>query len=149
MPTVELGSDAVHVRLSALEKLGALHGDVCVPLAQLASAESVAAPWQERPWRGLRVGTGLPRAILLGRLVSWNGSTDFCAVYGRRSPALVLHLRPGAPYRLVVITQEDAPALARKINAALPPVAAAEANGEAKDSAAVDAAQAGGNRTGE
>ena len=148
MPTVELSSDAVHVRLSALEKLGALHGDLCIPLAQLASAESVAAPWQERPWRGLRVGTGLPRVILLGRMVSWNGSTDFCAIYGRRAPALVLHLRPGAHYRVVVVTQEDAPALARKINAALPPDAAAEACGEAKK-AAVDAAQVGDNNTGE
>ena len=138
MPAVELSSDKVVVRLSALEKLGALHGDVHIPLAQLARAESTAAVWQDRPWRGIRVGTGLPRAILLGRLLSWNGSTDFCAVYGS-APALVLHLLPGAPFRLVVATAADALALARHINAALPPdAAAATAAAQVDDNEAVE-----------
>ncbi len=111
------------VRLSLLEKLGALHGDLRVPLSAVASASACDAPWQQRPWRGLRVGTGLPWVFLLGRTVSLS-SVDFCAVYGR-GPALVLTLHGGHGFRCVVLTCADAEQLAQRINAALPPKPAA------------------------
>lgn len=121
---VELLTDrdapAVVLRLTPLERLGALMlGDVEVPLSQLASACAVDRPWRERPWRGLRVGTGLPYVVLLGRLVVWPGSpADFAAVFGR-GPALVLELLPGAPWRRVIASTPDAGQLAAALQKAV------------------------------
>ena len=110
---------AVVLRLTLLERLGALVlGDVEVPLAQLAAVRAVDQPWRQRPWQGVRVGTGLPYVVLLGRMV-WPGQTaDFCAVFGR-GPALVLELAPGAPWRRVVASTPDAEQLAAALQKAL------------------------------
>ena len=110
---------AVVLRLTWLERLGALVlGDVEVPLSQLAAARAVDRPWRERPWQGLRVGTGLPYVVLLGRML-WLGQTaDFCAVFGR-GPALVLELVPGAPWRRVVASAADAEQLAAALQKAI------------------------------
>jgi hypothetical protein len=121
MPRVCIEDGAVRLRLSLLERLGALHfGDVCVPLSSVASVHVVASPWRERPWRGLRVGTGLPGVILLGRCVALRQrSVDFVAVRGWRAPALVLQLRAGARYRRVIVTAPDALALAQRVRQAI------------------------------
>jgi hypothetical protein len=121
MPRVSVEDGAVRIRLSPLERLGALHfGDVCVPLSSVASVHVVASPWHERPWRGLRLGTGLPGVILLGRCVALRPrSVDFVAVRGWRAPALVLQLRAGARWRRVVVTAPDAQALAQRVRQAI------------------------------
>jgi hypothetical protein len=128
-PRVSVEDDAVRIRLSLLQRLGAVHfADVCVPLSAIASVHVVASPWRERPWRGLRVGTGLPGVILLGRCVAVRrgelGSVDvdFVAVrrcVGWRAPALVLQLRRGGRWRRVVVTTQDAPALAQRVRQAI------------------------------
>ena len=106
------------LRLSLLERLGALTlGDVTVPFAHLAAASVAQRPWRDRPWRGLRVGTGLPFVLLLGR-TAWLRSVDFVAVFGRGA-ALVLERAPGARWRRVVASAPDAEQLAAALQKAL------------------------------
>lgn len=110
---------AVLLRLSLLERLGALlFRDVSVPLSQLRAASVSQRPWRDRPWRGLRVGTGLPFVVLLGRMLRWRGGADLACVVGQ-GPALVLDLEPGARWRRVVASAPDAEALAVALQAAL------------------------------
>jgi hypothetical protein len=115
MPCAELLEGDLLLKLSLLERLGALRfSDVRVPLASIASVAVSHVPWEERPWRGVRVGTGFPWVILLGRMVT-TSSADFVAVYGRRRPTLVLTLKPGCGWRVVVATLRDADAVAKQV----------------------------------
>ena len=110
---------AVKLRPSLLERVAALVPcAVTLPLSQLARVRVVALPWRDRPWRGLRVGTGLPVALLLGRTVSWSRSTDLVFVRGR-GQALVLDLAPRARWRCVVVSAHDAEQLAERLQGAL------------------------------
>jgi hypothetical protein len=72
---------------SALEKIGALRGNISIPLASVRVVRVSDTPWSEM--RGVRApGTGLPGVISLGTRRG-SGIHDFAAVYGRR-PALVI-----------------------------------------------------------
>lgn len=91
------GHDLV-VRLNSVEKLGALHGSIRVPLDDVAAVQPSNALWDEL--RGLRMpGTGLPGVIALG---TWRfrGGKDFVAVY--RSTGIVVTLANSEWNRLVV-----------------------------------------------
>jgi len=91
------GHDLV-VRLNSVEKLGALHGSIRVPLDDVAAVQPSNAVWDEL--RGLRMpGTGLPGVIALG---TWRfrGGKDFVAVY--RSTGIVVTLANSEWNRLVV-----------------------------------------------
>lgn len=91
------------VRLSALEKLGGLSGDVRVPLSQVVGARVTDRPYAEL--RGMRVGTGLPFVILLGRMI-YLGGKDFVAIYGT-GRTVVVELAAGAPYRRILVSTKD------------------------------------------
>lgn len=123
MPRAELDEQAgvLILRLSLLERLGALRlSDVKVPLANVAAVSVLHEPWRERPWRGVRVGTGLPWVVLLGLTVGLRPrSADFVAVY-RSRPTLVLTLKPGCGWRAVVVTLADAENVAKRLEASLP-----------------------------
>ena len=70
---------ALHVRLSALEKLGALRGDIMIPLRSVTAVRVSDNPWSEE-LRGIRApGTGLPGVISLGTRRG-KGILDFAAV---------------------------------------------------------------------
>jgi hypothetical protein len=97
------GSSLV-VRLSALEKLGALSGDVEVPLARVVGARVTDRPYAEL--RGLRVGTGVPFVIVLGRMIYGSGK-DFVAVYGT-GRTVIVELAEGSPYRRIFVSTDDA-----------------------------------------
>ena len=103
------GSDLV-VRLNALEKIGALRGDVRVPLASVRALRVSNTPWSEL--RGIRAsGTGVPGVIsLCTRRGAWR--PDFAAVYGRR-PVLVIEMTGVSFDRLVVSCADAAGAAAR------------------------------------
>jgi hypothetical protein len=108
-----VGSDLV-VHLSALEKLGAVHGDVRIALSSISSCRVSHEPWTEV--RGIRApGTGIPGVIALG--ARRGGVHDFTAVY-RKVPAVVVELT-GAKFDRLVISQEDADEAAASINQAL------------------------------
>jgi hypothetical protein len=114
MATVEISPAALHVRLGRLERLGAFHDDVTVPVADLVAATAVPDVWAHL--RGVRApGTGLPGVIMLGTTRT-DGIKDFCAVY-RHGAGLVIDLRDHEFARLL-LTQDavEAERLAKAIN---------------------------------
>lgn len=97
------GPDLV-VRLSSLEKLGALRGDVRVPLSTVRSAEVEPHPWAAV--RGIRApGTGIPGVIALGTRRFLQGK-DFTAVVGGR-PAVRVDLSEESPFSRLVVSVAD------------------------------------------
>ena len=100
--------DDLWVRLSRREKLGALRGDIRVPLSAVEDVRVSRQPFGEV--RGVRApGTGIPRVIALG---TWRerGGKDFVALY-RDRPAVIVRLRD-APFRRLLISTEDAEGVA-------------------------------------
>jgi hypothetical protein len=109
------GSELV-VELSELEKVGALRGDVRVPLASVRAVRVADDPRPEL--RGIRApGTGIPGIIALG---SRRGEGhDFAAVY-HDHPAVVVELE-GTQFDRLVITVRDPQAVAEEIRSAVSP----------------------------
>jgi uncharacterized protein len=104
------GSDLV-VRLSLMEKVGAFHPDVRVPLATVRAVRVAVDPWTEL--RGLRApGTGVPSAISLGTRRG-SGVRDFAAVYSH-TPAVVIDAA-GADFDRLVISSSQARVDAERI----------------------------------
>ena len=76
------------LKLSRLEKIGALHGDISVESNHLLSKTEVPNPWTKEYLRGVRApGTAIPYLILLGTMRFKSGK-DFCAIY-KRTPAVI------------------------------------------------------------
>jgi hypothetical protein len=96
------GPDLV-VQLSSLEKLGALRGDVRVPLTTVRSAEVEPNPWGSL--RGMRIGTGIPGVIALGIRRFAHGQ-DFTAVEGSK-PAIRVELSQESPFSRLVVSVTD------------------------------------------
>lgn len=96
------GEDLV-LALSRWEKLGALHGDVRVPLDSVEDVTVSSRPYRElRGWR--TPGTAAPG---IGAYGTWRrrGVKDFVAVRPR-TPAVVVHLRD-APFRRLWVSADD------------------------------------------
>jgi hypothetical protein len=90
------------LKLSRLEKIGALHGDISVASSQLISKSDVSNPWTKEHLRGTRSpGTGIPYRILLGTM-RFKGGKDFCAIY-KRTPA-VIYVFKDAPFKRWVVS---------------------------------------------
>jgi hypothetical protein len=86
------------VRLNPMERLGALHGSIRVPLHNVTAVKPSNAVWHEL--RGLRMpGTGFPGVIALGTW-RYRGGKDFVAVY--RSTGIVVTLADSEWNRLIV-----------------------------------------------
>ncbi len=116
MAQLTLDGDELVVTLSALEKLGAMRGDVRVPLATVSRVRVSEHPWSEL--RGIRApGTGVPGILSLSTRRG-SGFRDFAAVY-RDRPAIVIEAR-GAAFDRLVISSSDAEADSRRILGALP-----------------------------
>jgi hypothetical protein len=115
MPALVVEGSDLEVRLSPLEKLGAMRGDVRIPLSSVTAVRVSDHPWSEL--RGLRApGTGIPGVISLCTRRG-SGFRDFAAVYLRK-PAVVLEAE-GAEFDRLVISSSDACAQARRIEQAL------------------------------
>jgi len=72
------------LKLSLLEKVGALHGEIKVAKTNLVKVEIEENPWQSSVLRGVRApGTGIPYVILLGTM-RYKKKKDFTAIYRRR-----------------------------------------------------------------
>ena len=96
------------VRLSRREKLGAIHGDFCVPLTAVENLYVGRHPFSEL--RGVRApGTGFPALIALGTW-RYRGGKDFAALY-RGKPAVIVRLCDASFHRLL-ISGADADAVA-------------------------------------
>jgi hypothetical protein len=97
------GPDLV-VRLSPLEKLGAFHRDVRVPLRAVLSVQAEPHPWEAV--RGVRLaGTGIPGVAVLGTRY-FKGGRDFVALVARR-PAIRVELSDEAPYKQLLLSVRD------------------------------------------
>jgi len=92
----------VTVRLSALEKLEALHLNVTVPRTAVIAAREVPDGLAEL--RGIGTGTGLPGLLMIGTVRNGAGLTF--AVCRGRGPAVVLDLA-GQAYDRIVVTVKD------------------------------------------
>jgi hypothetical protein len=90
------------LKLSRLEKIGALHGDISAPSTKLISKTEVANPWTKEHLRGVRApGTAIPYVILLGTMRFKSGK-DFCAIY-RRTPAVIYEFKD-APFKRWIVS---------------------------------------------
>ncbi len=116
MAELLIDSGLLRVRLSALEKLGALRGDITIPLVTVTAVRVSDDPWSEL--RGIRApGTGLPRVISLCTRRA-KGIRDFAAVYGRAGRAVVIETS-GAEFDRLVISRDDAAETAQRIRQSL------------------------------
>jgi hypothetical protein len=98
------GSDLV-VGLSWLERLGAAHKDVRVPLRAVRSAVAEPNPWQAL--RGVKLaGTGIPGVAVLGTRY-FTGGRDFVAIRNGR-PAVRVELGDDSPYGQLLVSVSDA-----------------------------------------
>jgi hypothetical protein len=92
------------IRLSWLEKLGAAHGDVRVPLRAVRSAAVEPHPWDAV--RGIKLaGTGIPGVAVLGTRQS-AGGRDFAAIVGR-GPAVRVELGEESPFTRLLVSVRD------------------------------------------
>lgn len=109
--TFEIEGSELRLRLSFVEKLEGVHGDIRVPLTAVSSVRSVPTAWPEL--RGIRApGTGLPGVIAVGTRRGKFGR-DFVVVHGQ-GPAVVVELN-GDRYGRLVATVPDADAVAATI----------------------------------
>ena len=103
MPTISVTPERVTVRLSAVEKVGALRGDITVPRSAVVGASVVADPMAAVS--GLRApGYAMPGH---GKVGTWrhHDGKDFVAVYADR-PAVELRLS-GQPYERLLVAADD------------------------------------------
>jgi hypothetical protein len=108
------GPDLV-VSLSWLEKLGALHRNVRVPLRAVRSAEPEPRPWYAM--RGIRLaGTGFPGVLYLGTRY-YKGGRDFTAIEPGRT-AIRVELSEIAPFGQLIVSVRDAEATLAAIRGA-------------------------------
>jgi hypothetical protein len=106
-----LSADAttLHLHLGPLEVLGALHGDIDIPLSEISDISL-----EERPWRSLRgiraPGTGIPWVIAYGTRRRFGvAQRDFSLVRGG-GPAVRIECVEPAPFARLVVTVRDAQA---------------------------------------
>ncbi len=107
MAELSIDGDELVIGLSRWEQLGALRGDLRVPVSAIAGVREVAAA--SRELRGFRApGTGWPGRIALG---TWRGrfGKDFVATY-RREPGVVIELQ-GQPFSRLIISGDVPSAL--------------------------------------
>jgi hypothetical protein len=109
--SLDISSDEVRVRLSLLERLMALHGDIAVPRDAVDSVEVLDAPLSSI--RGVRApGTGIPGLIAYGTFRR-RGGKDFVAVRrGQRAARLSL---TGQAFDAIVLAADDPEQLAASL----------------------------------
>jgi hypothetical protein len=116
MAKLEVVDGRVEVRLSTLERIGALRGDVSVPVGAVLDVRTSGYPFGEL--RGIRApGTGFPKVIALG---TWRrrGGKDFVAVYQGQS-AVVVEVLPGSEFDRLIVGIDDPKAVAENLRAAI------------------------------
>jgi hypothetical protein len=113
---VLINDDSITVRLSKLEKVEALHGDITVPRAAATRAAAVPDGMQEV--HGSRLpGTGFPGVIMVGTYRE-HGKITFAVCHGRH-PAVVIDLT-GHELSRIVVTVDDPDRIVAQLSASSP-----------------------------
>ena len=103
------------VRLSQIEQLAALRGDVHVPLSCVRNVSEEDDPYTAL--RGIRApGTGVPRRLAYGVRLFTGGCPDFAALHGA-GPAVRVELCAEAPFGRLLVTVDDVPAAVAALRA--------------------------------
>ena len=111
MASIQLSGDELVVRLTAPEKLSALHGDVRVPARAIKTVAVERRPLDAV--RGLRApGLSIPRRTKIG---TWRRFRHRDFVVARRGMPAVRVRLAGAPFDDLLISTPDAEAAAAAI----------------------------------
>jgi len=104
------------LRMSRLERIGGLHGDIRVPLGAVAEVAITERPFGEV--RGMRApGTGLPGRIALGTWRARRGEKGFAAIY-RGKHGVIVRLREGE-FAWLCVSADDPQGVVARIRAAM------------------------------
>jgi hypothetical protein len=123
MPKLELTEDQLIIRLSASEKLAALHGNLTINGIAIRGAAVADKKW----WMtlGLRIGTGLPGVIIAGTYVK-KGDRAFVSWTRKHGLPLEITLAAkmsagarGTQFTRILLGVDDAQGWADKINDAI------------------------------
>ncbi len=117
MAAIRISGGNLIVKLSHLEKAGAMRGDVQVPVSAVRTVRVVDDPWKEL--KGVRApGTGWPGVIALGTRRGGAGGKQFAAVYRHRR-AIVIEL-VGADFVRLIVSLNDPDGVAARIREVIP-----------------------------
>jgi hypothetical protein len=93
----------LHLKLSLLEKIFTLHGDISVDKGLLIKKVIVENPWRRSVLKGIRApGAAIPFVILLGTM-RYRGGKDFTAIYNRR--AVDIYEFKNSAYKRWIVTK--------------------------------------------
>jgi hypothetical protein len=103
MAKVIESANQLQLKLSVLEKIFALHGDIWVDKRLLTKKVMVENPWRRDVIKGIRApGSAIPFVILLGTM-RYRGGKDFTAIYKRR--AVDIYEFKNSAYRRWILTK--------------------------------------------
>ena len=107
----------IRLKMSLLERLGALVSPPTAPLGQVQSIQFIDELWSKDVLRGFRApGTGLPYVVLIG-VMRGRGYKDFCVIK-RRKPGVIVTFTSGK-YERWIYTLEGSRHAEEQIVAAL------------------------------
>jgi hypothetical protein len=116
MATIRISGGDLIVRLSHLEKAGAMRGDVRVPVSAVRTVRVSDDAWSEL--EGMRApGTGWPGVIALGTRRG-GGGKQFAAIYRHRR-SIVIDLE-GTDFARLIVSLNDPDGVAARIRAVIP-----------------------------
>jgi hypothetical protein len=96
-------ANQLQLKLSVLEKIFALHGDIWVDKSLLTKKVMVENPWRREVIKGFRApGAAIPFVVLLGTM-RYRGGKDFTAIYNRR--AVDIYEFKNSAYKRWIVTK--------------------------------------------
>ena len=96
-------ADQIQLKLSMLEKIFALHGDIWVDKSLLINKVMIENPWRREVIKGFRApGAAIPFVVLLGTM-RYRGGKDFTAIYNRR--AVDIYEFKNSAYKRWIVTK--------------------------------------------
>ena len=109
---VHLSQEKIEIRLTRLEKVLGLLGDIRVPLSEVSDVQVVENPLHEVMRTGLKVGLRLPWLCYVCRSIR----LDRAWVVRRGVPALSFAVRNHGALERVTVSTRDAAELARRMS---------------------------------
>ena len=103
MAKVIESANQLQLKLSVLEKIFALHGDIWVDKRLLTKKVMVENSWHRSVIKGFRApGAAIPFVVLLGTM-RYRGGKDFTAIY-KKKPVEVFEFS-NAPFKKWIVTK--------------------------------------------